>query len=46
MSTLGIIGVKEIDIRYIKESMKIVEEVAYSGFLFYIGNYNTLNIVL
>ncbi|WP_346936172.1 5'-methylthioadenosine/adenosylhomocysteine nucleosidase [Clostridium sp.] len=46
MSTLGIIGVKEIEIRYIKESMKIVEEVAYSGFLFYIGNYNTLNIVL
>jgi len=46
MGTLGIIGVKEIEIKYIKESMKIVEEVAYAGFLFYIGNYNTLNIVL
>ncbi|WP_346914492.1 5'-methylthioadenosine/adenosylhomocysteine nucleosidase [Clostridium sp.] len=46
MSTLGIIGATEIEIKYIKESMKIVEEVAYAGFLFYIGKYKALNIVL
>lgn len=46
MGTIGIIGAMDIEIKYIKENMEIVEEIMYAGFLFHIGNYRNLNIVL
>ena len=46
MSTIGIIGTMDIEIKYIKESMEIINKVEYAGFLFYRGNYKNLNIVL
>jgi adenosylhomocysteine nucleosidase len=46
MSTIGIIGTMDIEIKYIKESMEIINKVEYEGFLFYRGNYKNLNIVL
>jgi adenosylhomocysteine nucleosidase len=46
MRTIGIIGTMDIEIKYIKESMEIINKVEYEGFLFYIGNYKNLNIVL
>lgn len=46
MDTIGIIGTTDIEIKYIKESIEIVNKIMYAGFLFYIGNYKNLNIVL
>jgi len=46
MDTIGIIGTTDIEIKYIKESIEIVNQIMYAGFLFYIGNYKNLNIVL
>ncbi len=46
MKTIGIIGAMNIEIELIKNKIIIEDERKYAGFIFYIGKYKGLNIIL
>lgn len=46
MNVVGIIGAMDIEIQLIKDRMIIADENQYAGFIFYVGKYKDLNIVL
>lgn len=46
MKVIGIIGAMDIEIQLIKDRMIIANKKQYAGFIFYVGKYKDLNIVL